>query len=50
MGSMKEQSKNGVALVSLIFASCCFGVWEEKLGKSAVSPHCYCVMLGKSTC
>lgn len=47
---MKKQSKKGVALVSLIFASCCFGVWEEKLEKSAVFSQSYRVMLGKSTC
>lgn len=45
--SVKEQNKRGVDFVGFIFASCCFGVWEEKLGKSAVSPQSYHVCLEK---
>lgn len=49
--SVKEQNKRGVAFFSFIFASCCFGdfgVWEEKLGKFAVSPQSHHVCLEKA--
>lgn len=49
--SVKEQNKRGAALFGFIFASCWFGdfgVWEEKLAKSAVSPQSHHVCLEKA--
>lgn len=46
--SVKEQNKRGVAFISFSLVSCCFGVWVEKLGKSAVSSQSHHVCLEKA--